>query len=148
MGCDIHFHSEVKRKGVWQHHSEANIERNYALFAKMAGVRNYWEDKIKPISKPKGIPEDATELTRLDADRYGTDGHSHSWLDAKEVSILHKFINDKSNPLEWFAHGAGFFEHKNFPYFMGSHLNGFIDYPEDWNDKEVEDVRYVFFFDN
>ena len=148
MGCDIHFHSEVKRKGVWQHHSEAKIERNYALFAKMANVRNGTKTPITPISKPRGLPEDATELTRLHSEKYGVDGHSHSWLNAKEISELHKWIRDENNPKEWFGEDSWRFEHENLPYFMGNHMSGFTDYPEDWEGYGVEDVRYVFFFDN
>ena len=148
MGCDIHFHSEVKRHGVWQHHSEANVRRSYALFAKMADVRNWSKSGIVPISEPKGLPEDATELTKLHSEKYGIDGHSHSWLSANEISELHKFIRDQKNPKEWFGEDSWQFEHNNFPYFMGNHMSGFVDYPEDWKDAGIEDVRYVFFFDN
>ena len=151
MGCDIHFHSEVKIRGKWHHHSEQKVERNYILFAKMAGVRNDPKNPIKPISIPKGLPEDATELTRLHSEWYGCDGHSHSWLNAKEISALHKFIEDPDNPKEWFAGWRGgclMWSHDNLPYFIGNHLNAFIDYPEDMEDTGVEDVRYVFFFDN
>jgi len=151
MGCDIHFHSEVKRNGTWHHHSEANIRRNYAVFAKMAGVRNRpgANTPIVPISKPKGLPEDATELTKLHSEKYGVDGHSHSWLNSKEISELHKWILCEDNPIEWFGDdGPWRWEHENMPYFMGNHLNGFVDYPEDWKDSGIEDVRYVFFFDN
>lgn len=148
MGCDIHFHSEVKRNGVWKHHSEAKIRRNYAFFAKIANVRNYFEGLIKPISEPKGMPVDATELTRLHSEKYGTDGHSHSWLSANEISELHKWIRDKETPEEWFGSDPWQWEHNNLPYFMGNHLSGFVDYPEDWAEYGIEDVRYVFFFDN
>lgn len=149
MGCDIHFHSEVKRNGKWEHHSEAKIERNYALFAKMANVRNWASARpIVPISQPKGLPEDATELTKLHSEKYGIDGHSHSWLNAMEISGLHKWILDKANPSQWFGDSPWQWEHENLPCFMGNHLNGFIDYPDDWADYGVEDVRYVFFFDN
>ena len=149
MGCGIHLHSEVKRNGVWKHHCEAKITRNYALFAKMADVRNDRRSPITPISKPKGLPEDATELTKLHSEKYGVDGHSHSWLNAKEISDLHKWIRDETNPKEWFGgdHSSRW-EHQNMPYFMGNFLNGFVDYPEEWTDCGVEDVRYVFFFDN
>jgi len=41
MGCDIHWHSEVKVDGVWHHHSNPRISRDYWLFALLAGVRNY-----------------------------------------------------------------------------------------------------------
>lgn len=150
MGCDIHLHSEVKRNGKWMHHSEQKVERNYPLFAKM-GEQSRNDSGIIPISKPKGIPEDATELTKMHVEKYGVDGHTHSWLNAKEISELHKFIKDPDNPKEWFHGRYGdrlMWSHDNLPYFMGNHLSGFFDYPEDWGDTGIEDVRYVFFFDN
>src|SRR5690606_4278241 len=127
---------------------EAKVKRNYALFAKMANVRNSAENPIEPISNPKGLPEDATELTKLHSEKYGTDGHSHSWLNAKEISELHKWIRDGKNPKEWFGEDSWRWEHENMPYFMGNHLNVFVDYPEDLEGCGIEDVRYVFFFDN
>ncbi len=148
MGCDIHLHSEVKIKGKWHHHSEQKVSRSYPLFSKMANVRNDYG--ITPISEPKGVPEDATDLTKLHIERYGVDGHSHSWLSGKEISELHKFIGSKDNP-DWFSGRYGdclMWSHNNMPYFMGNHLSGFHDYPEDFSDTGIEDVRYVFFFDN
>lgn len=150
MGCDIHFHSEVKRNGKWLHHSEAKVSRNYALFAKMADVRNWpgANPPIIPISKPKGLPEDATELTKLHSEKYGVDGHSHSWLCAAEIVELHEFIKSDKNPEGWFGEDGWRFEHENMPYFMGNHMDGFLKYPEDWKCYGIEDVRYIFFFDN
>ena len=106
---------------------------------------------ITPISVPKGIPEDATELTKLHVEKYGVDGHAHSWFGPKEISELHKFIESPDNPESWFKGRYGerlLWSHDNMPYFMGNHLSGFFDYPEDWKDTGVEDVRYIFFFDN
>lgn len=148
MGCDIHFHSEVKRRGVWQHHEEVMIDRNYALFAKMAGVRKHESWTLEPISDPRGIPEDATELTKLHVEKMNGYGHSHSWLNAAEIKLLHDFIKDDSNPPNWFGDNSWNYEHKNMPYFMGNTFDGFVDYPDDWAEYEVEDVRYIFFFDN
>lgn len=145
MGCDIHFHSEVKRNGKWLHHSEANVSRNYVLFAKMAGVRNYYN--LVPISEPKGLPDDVTELTKLHSDRFGVAGHSHSWLDAKEIVELHNFIGKSEEYAKYDPEGWKF-AHRNFPYFLGTHLNDFSEHPEDWETTGIEDVRYVFFFDN
>ena len=141
MGCDIHLHSEVKINGQWHHHSDCSVKRSYRLFAKMADVRNWGESGINPISEPKGLPDDATFLTKLHSEKYGTDGHSHSWLDKNEIVILHDFIKSQED-LTWK------FEHQNLPYFMGNHLDGFVNYPEDWKIYNIEDVRYVFFFDN
>ena len=140
MGCDIHFHSEVKINGTWHHHSSSRLKRNYYLFAKMANVRN--NIPIRPISLPKGWPDDVTYLTKLESEQYGVDGHSHSWLNAREIVELHKFISDHP---EYFGE---FWDHHHLPYFMGNHFNDFVEYPEDWEKYGVEDVRYVFFFDN
>lgn len=55
-------------------------ERNYALFAKLAGVRGDGPD-------PRGYPDDVSDLARMelgateDAD---SDLHSHSWATARE----------------------------------------------------------------
>jgi len=150
MGCDIHFHTEVKIKGRWHHHSEGSISRNYVLFTKMAGVRDYWKGEYKPISEPKGLPKDATFLTRLHSERYGSDGHSHSWLNADEIVQLHDFIRGKENPDDFFGDQSArvMWAHHNLPYFMGDHMDGFKKYPEDYKGSGVQDVRYVFFFDN
>ena len=146
MGCDIHFHTEVKINGKWHHHSQTRISRNYALFVKMAGVRNWNNSGINPISRPKGIPEDATFLTKLDSDKYGIDGHSHSWLGAKEIFELHAWIENLKASFG-IANGYNFIR-DNFPYFMGNDFDSFTEYPEDWERYGVEDIRYVFFFDN
>ena len=138
MGCDIHFHSEVKRNGKWQHYSSNSIPRHYALFSKMAGVRNS-NNNIVPISKPKGLPNDVTELTKLCSDDLGVDGHSHSWFNADEIVQLH----------EWCDEQDLLYTHKsNFPYLCGSNFDSFKKYPEDWEGLGIEDVRYVFWFDN
>lgn len=140
MGCDIHFHSEVKIKGKWHHHAEKHVQRNYALFAKMANVRN--NGRIRPISEPKGIPKNATLLTKMHIKQYGTDGHSHSWLSAREIVELYQFIRGNENDFEhmWL--------YDNMPYFMGNHFDGFETDKEYWEKFGVEDVRFVFFFDN
>ena len=137
MGCDIHFHSEIKRSGKWEHYSTNNIPRHYALFSVMANVRNYPRTH-QPISEPKGLPEDVSELTKMCSDYFGVDGHSHSWLSAKEIVQLHKWMDDQG-PM--YSHDA------NFPYLCGSHFDAFLKYPEEFPD-EIEDVRYVFWFDN
>lgn len=135
----IHLHTEVKIKGEWIHHSEANIKRGFKLYGKMANVRNY--DEVTPISLPKGLPEDVTFLTRLHSENMGPDGHSHSWLNAHEIVELHEWANSNSGI-------DRFFMYENFPRFIGLSFDEFAECPEDWEGLGVEDVRYVFFFDN
>lgn len=88
MGCDIHLMVERRVDGVWQ--SVDNWEpdgdqsscfyddRSYNLFAVLAGVRNY--DEVTPISGPRGIPDDVSPQVKAYIERWGIDGHSHSFL--------------------------------------------------------------------
>lgn len=143
MGCDIHLHSEVKINGVWHHHSAPDhISRIYELFAKMAGVRS--EDACDvgvPISLPKGLPSDVTLITRIDHEREDSIGHSHSWFNIEEICELEEFIESS----EWFHE---LFFHEEFPDFMDMGFPTFKKYPEKWEEYKVEDVRWVFWFDN
>jgi len=87
MGCDIHGWVEIKKDysdwwdGVIQ--IDWLVERNYTMFACLANVRNY--DNVKPISEPKGIPEDVSDEANEDIEGWGVNGHSHSWLAWKEI---------------------------------------------------------------
>lgn len=113
MGCDIHFYVERVEDGAWASadrwtpdgDSEANEppvtldykdsfyhDRNYDLFAILAGVRNGrgfagcdTGDGFVPISEPRGLPEDLSPQVRAEAERWDGDGHSHSWLTVQEL---------------------------------------------------------------
>lgn len=136
MGCDIHLHIEIKLNGKWEHWGAPHLQRNYPLFAKMAGVRNY-DDEIEPIAKPKGLPEDLTVCTKFNAGYDGNDGHSHSWLNCQEIAVLSTWARKtQKKDLEWdIVHSS----------LLG---NGFdiATYPES-TPKEITDVRFVFWFD-
>jgi hypothetical protein len=108
MGCDIHMYAELKRnvneKEVWVNvddfrinpywdgsdsesqfeHKDLHGDRNYGLFSLLAGVRDYSE-KTKPVSDPKGLPEDISDFTKRAADRWESDAHTHSWLLLSEL---------------------------------------------------------------
>lgn len=105
MGCDIHMHVEYKRRsdGRWvcgdyfylnpyygEDEEEKEYElvgffdsRNYTLFSTLANVRNYGNTPF--ISNPRGLPEDVSSYVQKDAEYWGDDGHSHSWLTLKEL---------------------------------------------------------------
>lgn len=107
MGCDIHVYTEVKKnvdgktKWVCSDHFKKNSyygtdeyekewdvcniydDRNYALFAILADVRNYGDNK--PITEPKGLPKDCCQETKAEYERWDGDGHSHSWYTLKEL---------------------------------------------------------------
>ena len=137
MGCDIHFHTEIKIRGEWFHHSSSRPERNYNVFAKIGGVRNHYD--ILPLSHCRGIPEDATFLTKHECKVDGSDGHSHSFLNLDEIVEFH----------DWLGSTEGWeYAHRSIPYVFGNHLDGLKKYPADWEHTEIEDGRYIFWFDN
>lgn len=99
MGCDIHFVIERKLGdrwvGVYSTESTPRLptiggrmvddlydryppfkERNYAFFARLAGVRGDGPD-------PLGLPEDVSDLAHLEFANDG-DMHSHSYLPYEE----------------------------------------------------------------
>lgn len=108
MGCDIHMHVEYKRtinnikKWICGDYFKVNPyynskcvyeepfelvdfcdDRNYNLFAILANVRNYGETDY--ISNPRGLPDDVTKEVQAEAERWGEDGHSHSYITLKEL---------------------------------------------------------------
>lgn len=120
MGCDIHMHCEIRdAEGNWRPvrqtvvigdgvlcKSETVVSqgwyegRNYDEFAVLADVRNGvgfagvdMGDAFEPISPPKGLPEDCSLEVREESERYGIDGHSHSWLTLTELMATEDYWN-------------------------------------------------------
>ena len=98
MGCDIHTHAEVRRGDRWERVSgaiwapqwfdEPNADepfgvRNYRVFERLAGVRSSGE--VEPLAEPRGLPADVTPEVRADAEDWGGNAHSHSWLTLREL---------------------------------------------------------------
>lgn len=135
MGCDIHIHAEIKVYGKWHHYDQPNCLRNYKLFEKMAGVRGSVENAISP---PRGIPDDSSFTTIFDSDAWGSDGHSHSWISSKELLELSEWQE---------KNGAGWTEQEWNKWLFGNNYSDFQKYP-DSRPKGVEDVRFIFWFDN
>jgi len=138
MGCDIHAYLEVKNNnGDWLFINEPEKinQRNYRLFATLAGVRNSFG--IDPISNPRGIPEDVTDYVKGEFDTWEGDGHNHSYLTAKE---LLEFDYDKRFELE-----DGKYSYRDL-------IDSYSDYFKFLKDLKYfdkpEDVRLVFWFDN
>lgn len=100
MGCDIHLWVERQRGGRWEFaHSYELIreedeqwiewdtpyhERNYFLFGVLADVRNPSE-LMRPISPPRGMPPDVSDVGRMIVEEWDVDGHSHSWFSTLEL---------------------------------------------------------------
>ena len=111
MGCDIHLSVERKNPltGCWELVSPEGLApqtdwekknnrwdwyggRNYGLFSILANVRNGYGfggvdtgDGYRPISKPKGVPVDASAKYKKEVNRWGVDGHSHSYLTLQDL---------------------------------------------------------------
>lgn len=130
MGCDIHGFVEVKKDGKWLVYSQIDRDRDYKLFAKMANVRNF-DSHVEPISDPRGLPDDVSEVAKIESDYFDSDGHSHSWLSKEEIASLREWILE---------------ENKKSPFKTTFKLPYVAQYPEDY--PRYEDVRIVFWFDN
>lgn len=143
MGCDIHLHTEIKVGGRWLHYGAPEIGRHYGLFTRMANVRSHHSD-IKPISYPRGLPDDISETTQWEADRWGVDGRSHSYLRSDELPGLRQWAKDYGLKGK---HGSGCWFDDTFGFLCGNTFDGFVTHPEN-SPPDLEDVRFVFWFDN
>lgn len=152
MGCDIHFHIEVKINGHWEHYACPRIVRDYDTFAYMANVRNY--NHIEYLSKPKGLSSDLSVITKLHYVQMHEDAHSASWLDLNEIKKLDIFLKKLAAEDPHTQNKAYFLEY-NFTHcclfrnwfsefgLSGEETEEDLDFPQ-----ELEDVRFVFWFDN
>lgn len=137
MGCDIHCHVEVKFNDKWHHYTFLRISRHYLLFAKMANVRN--DAKVTPIDKPRGLPNDITDMVKFIYKQWENDAHSQSYLTSKEVIDLCQWIQESFiNPNDILS---------SFGYLFGNYYKDFHLYHEDFP-EELQDFRWVFWFDN
>jgi len=133
MGCDAHVCAEVKIGGAWVSYAvNISMPRSYALFERMAGVRG---GVSNAIAAPRGIPNDTAWMTQFACEHFGEDGHSHSWLSHAEIQEFYK----------WAEVNAAWFDFdRDCTYFFG---NSWGDPRKCWP-SGIEDVRWVFWFDN
>ena len=114
MGCDIHLYVERLVNGKWvsadrwtpnkyaddegeppiqvEYQNHFYSGRNYNLFAILANVRNGsgfancdTGNGFVPIDDPRNLPNDVSENVKAEANRWGGDGHSHSWFTVEEL---------------------------------------------------------------
>lgn len=119
MGCDIHCYVESKDdNGTWRQevdfvsdytldcrdieyfqqdkftkHAEAPFDdRNYSLFAFLAGVRRDNTPCLYYLTPPgevayaaRGLPDDISPTVNAEALGWDCDGHTHSWLTLREL---------------------------------------------------------------
>jgi len=142
MGCDIHMNIEVKTKNGWELYSKPDVDRNYQLFAKLANVRNY-DYKINPISKLRGIPEDASYLVKKSYEYRRCDAHSASYITCGELEILEEWLKETyGNNLKYDLE-FGILK----TYLEGNSFLSIKKYPEE-TPSWITDCRLVFWFDN
>ncbi len=82
MGTDIHVAFEAKIDDAWHFIGSPGVRRNYTFFAHLAGVRG---EEGEGIAANRGIPEDASPVTRLLAPPQEYPFHGHSWATLEEV---------------------------------------------------------------
>lgn len=140
MGCDIHLHTEIKIGEQWHCYASPDIGRWYELFSKMAGVRN--GSGITPISEPKGLPKDPSVVVKLSYDEGGSDAHTVSWFNVEEIKQLEEWMWVQYKEMKGYH-----YPEEEWGYYFGNSYGGF--YKETSGALSViEDVRFVFWFDN
>lgn len=96
MGCDIHatveydqyYQAKIESKeeakhSFWDFAKSIDIDRNYALFNLLAGVRDCG---VRPvISTPRGMPDNASFGFAEELDKWDGDAHSTSYVSFKEL---------------------------------------------------------------
>jgi len=148
MGCDIHFHIEVKINKEWHHYASPDVNRWYDLFGALAGVRS----SEKPIVQQKGFPKDASLVTKVAYEYMKEDAHSPSWLNSNEIIKLEKWLDKKQQEAKEEDEDIEFFQYDLEytilnTYFFGNSFTGWKQEPFT-KPSEIEDVRFVFWFDN
>lgn len=66
------YHTDSNKQGRYDYSWPKVTSRNYAIFAKLAGVRGEGPE-------PKGPPQDSSTLTKMKLDQWGYDAHSVTW---------------------------------------------------------------------
>jgi len=145
MGCDIHMHIEVKVESKWEHYAAPWVRRSYSLFEKLAGVRGEIENAIVA---PKGLPYDMSIITRKAFEKWEEDAHSESWLSLEEICKLEEWLDDKNkNDVEYRWKIYDLERDVLNTFCEGYSFAGILRYPEE-KPEWIEDVRFVFWFDN
>lgn len=117
-------------------------ERNYTLFAALAGVRGDGPD-------PKGLPEDVSEYVEYYSDRWDADGHSHSWEMAADFMDLYlgnkeRHYNEEA-PLNEYTQTTLKDGRK---YAVAQFLMEMCSVDSELGGFDPDDYRFVFWFDN
>lgn len=95
MGCDIHAYMEYRQPGKdWQSFGgENHLDRNYAVFGELAGVRSAGE----PVHAVRGAPEDMA-----------WQANSDYWLFIVEGGDFDKESCSPEKAAQWHSHGCAY----------------------------------------
>ena len=153
MGCDIHLYIEYKSKKTefdgyetkWQSSGgRINPGRNYAMFALMADVRNYGDNKLPVLVKRRGMPDDATYSTADDNRMYISEDEGENYVTMETAegwvkSGSSKFINDNEGKPTWVTqpdwHSHSWLTTSEFE----SVLNKYLELETGWHKVRVEE---------
>lgn len=132
MGADIHLFVEVKDEdNNWVMVDKPDVNRNYGLFEKMAGVRG---ELYNAMVQPRGLPDDVSTGAKLHHLYWEADAHTESYLNLPEIKELEKWINKQE-----------YLGSMPFKYMFG---NGFDLDDDSAHNTGIKDIRFVFWFDN
>ena len=149
MGCDIHLYIEYKSKDgydpAWQGFGgNINPGRNYAMFALMADVRNYGDEKLPVLVERRGMPDDAGYTATDDNRIYISETKSEDYVCMETAkrwvkSGSSKFINDKDGNPIWVtnpdAHSHSWLTTSEFE----SVINKYLELEAGWHKVRVEE---------
>jgi len=162
MGCDIHLYIEYKSKKTefdgyetgWQSSGgRINPGRNYAMFALMADVRNYGDNKLPVLVEPRGMPDDVSYTTMNDNRIYISETKSEDYVSMETAkrwveSGSSKFINDKEGNPIWVtnpdAHSHSWLTTSEFE----SVINKYLELEAGWHKERVEEHNKMVKEDN
>lgn len=191
MGCDIHIFVEYKIDDTWYdgdyymptrdfsktgrryERMEIFPGRCYDLFGLLAGVRG----NVKPIKSPKGLPKDCNKGIKIEAEKWDSDAHNHSWYTLRELIKCKKYqtiehegwvtdedakrIDNGEPHAEWVVYSSNgkfrnYREWKTKEYLLESIVTKLKERIKDifyaWDDEGILDhadrIRIVFWFDN
>ena len=149
MGCDIHIVVEQRYEDKWVGITNSDAvpydafnpnpsARDYRFFGALAGVRTNGP-------KPKGMPEDASDLAWLLAEGWDVDGHSHSYMSLKDFISTWLAVHDEKLPIivkEKLERGTYSVEYDKLIRELSMHVC--------WGheSEKIDDTRVVFWFDN
>jgi hypothetical protein len=136
MGCNMHYILEKKYNGRWvgvasdlQYNECAANTRNYKFFSKLAGVRS--EEKF-PLVQPNGIPEDISDLSKINFYEWGHLKHSYGYKTLAQFCDIYnsvQFDDDRK-------------------YSFTTMMWKLFRISVDPTDDDIDNYRVVFFFDN